>query len=108
MLRQDPAGGALVNTSSQLEPATMAMAWPRFFGFAIGGSLPAALAANWMATAWDQNSALYNAVPGTAILEQIALGWLLDALQLPPESGDAFVTGTTVTDVPAGRLRYLN
>jgi glutamate/tyrosine decarboxylase-like PLP-dependent enzyme len=61
-----------------------------------------------MATAWDQNSALYNAVPATAILEQIALDWLLDVLQLPPESGGAFVTGTTVRNVPAGRLRYLS
>jgi glutamate/tyrosine decarboxylase-like PLP-dependent enzyme len=82
------------------------MAGPIFFSFAIGGSLPAALAANWVATAWDQNSALYNAVPGTAILEQVALGWLLDVLQLPPESGGTFVTDTTVTDAPAGRLRY--
>jgi glutamate/tyrosine decarboxylase-like PLP-dependent enzyme len=78
-----------------------------FFGCAIGRPLPAALAANWMATAWEQNSAPYNAVPGTAILKQIALGWLLNAPQLPPESGGAFVTGTTVTCAPAGRLRYL-
>ena len=61
-----------------------------------------------MATAWDQNSALYNAVPAIANLEQIALGWLLDVLHLPPDSGGAFVTGTTVTNVPAGRLRYLS
>ena len=70
-------------------PATIAMAGPRFFGFVIGGSLPAALAANWLATAWDQNSAFYNVTPATAALEQIALGWLLDVLQLPPESGGA-------------------
>lgn len=82
-------------------PATMAMAGPRFFGFVIGGSLPAALAANWLTTAWDQNSCFYNITPATAALEQIALNWLVDILQLPPESGGAFVTGTTVANFTA-------
>ncbi|MGQ0600348.1 MAG: pyridoxal phosphate-dependent decarboxylase family protein [Anaerolineales bacterium] len=82
-------------------PATMAMAGPRFFGFVIGGSLPAAIAANWLASAWDQNSCLYNVTPATAALEQIALRWLLDVLQLPPESGGALVTGTTVANFTA-------
>jgi glutamate/tyrosine decarboxylase-like PLP-dependent enzyme len=82
-------------------PATMAMAGPRFFGFVIGGSLPAALAANWLATAWDQNSLFYNVTPGTAALEQTALRWLLDVLRLPAESGAAFVTGTTVANFTA-------
>src|SRR5512140_432401 len=53
-------------------PATMGMAGSRFFGFVIGGSLPAALAANWLAGAWDQNSAYYNVTPTTAVLEQVA------------------------------------
>jgi glutamate/tyrosine decarboxylase-like PLP-dependent enzyme len=91
-------------------PATMAMAGPRFFGFVIGGSLPAALAASWLTTAWDQNSAFYNATPATAVIEQIALGWLLDVLKLPPESGGAFVTGATVanfTALAAGRHAVL-
>lgn len=82
-------------------PATMAMAGPRFFGFVIGGSLPAALAASWLATAWDQNSCFYNVTPATAAFEQIALRWLLEALQLPSESAGAFVTGTTVANFTA-------
>ena len=82
-------------------PATMGMAGPRFFGFVIGGSLPVALAANWLASAWDQNSALYRATPGTAYIEQIALRWLLDLLRLPPDCGGAFVTGATVANLCA-------
>ncbi len=79
-------------------PATMAMAGPRFFGFVIGGALPATVAANWLAAAWDQNSGLYNTTPVTAELEQIALNWLLEVLSLPRESGGAFVTGATVAN----------
>ena len=82
-------------------PATAAMAGPRFFGFVIGGSLPVALAANWLTGAWDQNSAYYRATPSTAFIEQVALRWLLDVLQLPPASGGAFVTGATVANLCA-------
>ena len=82
-------------------PATMAMAGRRFFGFVIGGSLPVTLAANWLAGAWDQNSALYNVTPGTAQLEQVALGWLLDLFDLPRTSGGAFVTGATMANFSA-------
>lgn len=82
-------------------PATMAMAGPRFFGFVIGGALPVTLAANWLAGAWDQNSALYNVAPATAVLEQVALRWLLDLLGLPPDTAGAFVTGATVANFTA-------
>lgn len=82
-------------------PATMGMAGPRFFGFVIGGSLPATLAANWLAGAWDQNSALYNPTPGTALLEQVALEWLADIFNLPKGYGGAFVTGATVANFSA-------
>ncbi len=82
-------------------PATMAMPGPRFFGFVIGGALPATVAANWLATAWDQNSGLHTSTPLTAELEQVALGWLLDVLQLPSESGGGFVTGATVANFTA-------
>jgi glutamate/tyrosine decarboxylase-like PLP-dependent enzyme len=79
-------------------PATIASAGPRFFGFVIGGSLPVSLAANWLAGAWDQNSALYRVTPGTARLENIALSWLLEILGLPKGCGGAFVTGATVAN----------
>jgi glutamate/tyrosine decarboxylase-like PLP-dependent enzyme len=82
-------------------PATMAMAGPRFFGFVIGGSLPVALAANWLASAWDQNTGLYISTPVTSALEEVALTWLLDALRLPAECAGAFVTGTTVAHITA-------
>lgn len=79
-------------------PATMGMAGRRFFGFVIGGSLPVTLAANWLAGAWDQNSALYAVTPATAHLEQVALRWLIDLFGLPAGSGGAFVTGATVAN----------
>ncbi len=84
-----------------VSPATMAMAGPRFFGFVIGGSLPASLAANWLAAAWDQNSALFNVTPGTAFVEQLALRWLLEILHLPASSAGAFVTGATMANFTA-------
>ncbi len=82
-------------------PATVATAGGRFFGFVIGGCLPAALAANWLAGAWDQNAGLHVATPVAAALEEISLRWLLDVLKLPPESGGAFVTGATMANFTA-------
>jgi glutamate/tyrosine decarboxylase-like PLP-dependent enzyme len=82
-------------------PATVGTAGARFFGFVIGGSLPAALAANWLVSAWDQNSAFYRVTPGTARIEQIALHWLLDVLHLPATAGGAFVSGATVANFTA-------
>ena len=82
-------------------PATMGIAGPRFFGFVIGGALPAALGANWLASAWDQNAGLFLATPIAALLEEVSLRWLLDALSLPAGCGGAFVTGATVANFTA-------
>jgi len=82
-------------------PATMGMAGRRFFGFVIGGSLPAALAANWLAGAWDQCPGLFVASPIGTVLEEICLNWLLDALKLPAGSAGAFVTGGTMANFTA-------
>jgi glutamate/tyrosine decarboxylase-like PLP-dependent enzyme len=84
-----------------VSPATMAMAGPRFFGFVIGGSLPVALAANWLAGAWDQNAGLYESTPGVARLEEVALRWLIELFELPPATGAGFVTGATMANFTA-------
>src|SRR5262249_31756620 len=76
--------------------AVMAMSGPRFYGFVIGGPLPAALAANWLAGAWDQNAAYFTSSPLVEKVEDVALGWLVDLLGLPAGTGAGFVTGATV------------
>jgi glutamate/tyrosine decarboxylase-like PLP-dependent enzyme len=82
-------------------PATMAMTGGRFFGFVIGGALPVSVGANWLATAWDQNSAMKKITPATARFEAVALEWLLDLFRLPPTAGAGFVTGATMANLTA-------
>lgn len=84
-----------------VSPATVAMAGPRFFGFVVGGSSPVTLATNWLSAAWDQNVHMHAAAPGPARLEQVAIDWLVDVLQLPPGTGAGFVTGATVANFTA-------
>jgi len=90
--------GLLDNIGS---PATVLTAGGRYFGFVIGGSLPAALAANWLAGAWDQNAGLRITSPIASALEQISLGWLLDVLSLPAGAGGGFVSGATMANFTA-------
>jgi glutamate/tyrosine decarboxylase-like PLP-dependent enzyme len=82
-------------------PATVATTGGRYFGFVIGGTLPASLAANWLAGAWDQNAAMAVMSPVAAKLEEIVLAWLLELLGLPQGSGAGFVTGTTMANFSA-------
>src|SRR5579863_7443206 len=82
-------------------PATVATTGGRYFGFVIGGTLPAAVAANWLAGAWDQNAAMQVMSPVAAKLEEIVLAWILEVLGLPSGSGAAFVTGTTMANFSA-------
>jgi len=87
-------------------PATVAQTGGRYFGFVNGGITPAALAARWLADAWDQNAALYVISPTAAVLEDVCEGWLVDLLGLPAGTAAGMVTGTstaTLTGLAAGR-----
>lgn len=75
------------------ERGTIGSTGPRYFGFVIGGSLPVSVAADWLTTAWDQNSGIYAVSPVAAVVEEIAQRWLLELLQLPKQASVGFVTG---------------
>ncbi len=80
------------------EPGLTAMASGRFFGFVIGGTLPAALASDWLVSAWDQNAGLRQVTPTNSAIEDITSGWLLDLLGLPGDCAVGFVTGATLSN----------
>ena len=82
-------------------PATVASAGGRYFGFVIGGALPVAVAANWLAAAWDQNAALPAMSPVAARLHDVVTGWLVDLLDLPPGTVAVFVTGSAMANTAA-------
>jgi glutamate/tyrosine decarboxylase-like PLP-dependent enzyme len=80
------------------EPGLTAMPSGRFYGMVIGGTHPAALAADWLVSAWDQNAVLRAVSPAHAAVEDVASTWLLDLLGLPETSGVGFVTGATMSN----------
>ncbi len=82
-------------------PATVASTGGRYFGFVIGGSLPAAMSAKLLTTVWDQNAGIAIMSPVSSKLEAITGRWLLDMFGLPPESGFGFVTGDTMANFTA-------
>jgi glutamate/tyrosine decarboxylase-like PLP-dependent enzyme len=80
------------------EPGLVATPSGRFFGWVIGGVLPAALGADWLTSVWDQNAGLLVSSPAAAGAERVAAGWLLDLLGLPPAAGVGFVTGAMMAN----------
>lgn len=85
--------------NAAVSPGLMRMHSPRFHGWVIGGAQPAALGADWLVSAWDQNAALRTVTPGVAAAEELAGDWLLDLLGLPPTAEVGFVTGATMANL---------
>jgi glutamate/tyrosine decarboxylase-like PLP-dependent enzyme len=83
------------------DPGLVASAGPRYFGFVIGGSLPAALATDWLTSTWDQNAGLYVISPAAAVAEEVAADWLVELLALPAGTSVGFVTGATMANFTA-------
>src|SRR4051812_38650362 len=79
----------------------VAIPGPRYFGFVIGGAVPASLAADWLTSTWDQNAGLYVGGPAASVVEEIAGAWLADLLNLPRAKSFAFVTGTQMAHATA-------
>ena len=85
-LPEEPVGARAVVDRACVrgaEPGVVAMGSGRYFGFVIGGALPAALAADWLTSAWDQNAGLYAVGAGGSVVEQVTREWLLELLGLP-------------------------
>ncbi|UOQ89529.1 pyridoxal-dependent decarboxylase [Agromyces endophyticus] len=96
-----PAGGeatevVLERLADGVEPGLLGIGSPRFFGWVMGGTQSVALAADWLVSAWDQNTGLRFATPGVAAVEELAGEWIVDLLGLPPGSQVGFTTGATM------------
>lgn len=91
-----PAVDVIEQLAEAADPGLVAMAGPRFFGFVIGGSLPAALAADWLTSTWDQNAGLFAAGPAASVVEEVAGDWLVDLLGLPEGTSIGLTTGCQV------------
>jgi glutamate/tyrosine decarboxylase-like PLP-dependent enzyme len=83
------------------EPGLVASPSGRYFGFVVGGGVPAALAADWLTSAWDQNAGGYVLGASAAVVEEVARGWLAELLGLPPDVSIAYVTGCQMAHVTA-------
>src|SRR4051794_22620647 len=108
--RGRPAAEVVDVLAAAVEPGLMANASGRFFGWVMGASLPTAVAADWLVSAWDQNAGMRDATPGVVGVEEVAAAWLLELLGLPSASGVGFTTGATManfTCLAAARDRVL-
>lgn len=105
-----PAEDVVKHIIDAAKDGLLGCAGGRFFAWVIGGSLPSALASDWLVSSWDQNSALYACSPATSIIEETAGKWILELLDLPQESSFAFTTGCQLahfTGLSAARNKVL-
>jgi glutamate/tyrosine decarboxylase-like PLP-dependent enzyme len=108
--RGEAPGEIVSELAAIADPGLIASAGPRYFGFVIGGSLPSALAADWLTSAWDNNAGLYAIGPSASVAEEVAGRWLIDLFGLPEDSSIGYSTGATMASfvgIAAGRHRVL-
>ena len=91
----------VTHLSGTVEQGLVATAGPRYFGFVIGGSLPAAVAADWLTSVWDQNAFSFVTSPASAAVEETVRSWLIDLFGLAPETSLGFTTGGTMANFTA-------
>jgi glutamate/tyrosine decarboxylase-like PLP-dependent enzyme len=95
------AGGVLRELVERATPGLTSMAGPRFFGWVTGGTLPAALAADWMTSTWDQNAGPATGAPAASAFELQAMRWVVELLGLPEATRGALVSGATMANFSA-------
>jgi glutamate/tyrosine decarboxylase-like PLP-dependent enzyme len=102
-LQEEPLDARVVieELAADADPGIAGMPSGRWYGFVIGGALPAALAADWLTSAWDQNAGLFAPAPAAAIVEEVAGEWLRELFALPEGVSFAFVTGCQMAHVTA-------
>ena len=108
--RGSEANEVVANLARDADPGIVASAGPRYFGFVVGGGIPAALAADWLTSTWDQNGFSFVMSPAASVAEEIAGDWILELLGLPADASVGFTTGVTMasfTGLAAGRHRLL-
>ena len=106
---EDPAT-VVEELAEAAEPGLIGLGSPRYFGFVIGGTLPAALGAEWLTTSWDQIASLYVCGPSASVAEEVSGRWVLELLGLPTDSGFGLTTGGTMANfsgIAAGRHAVL-
>ncbi|HKR55910.1 MAG TPA: aminotransferase class V-fold PLP-dependent enzyme [Gemmatimonadales bacterium] len=87
------AARVVTELARDADAGIVATAGPRYFGFVVGGSLPAALATDWLVSTWDQNAGIYVLSPAASVVEEVAVQWLLELFGLPATASIGFVTG---------------
>jgi glutamate/tyrosine decarboxylase-like PLP-dependent enzyme len=105
-----PARQVIEELAAAADPGLVGTQSPRYFGFVIGGSLDAAVAADWLTSVWDQNGGGYPAGRSASVAEEVACQWLLDLLGLPEDAGVGLTTGCQMahfTCLAAARHRAL-
>src|SRR3954453_20858904 len=94
-----PAAHVIDELVAGANPGIVASAGPRYFGFVTGGALPAALAADWLTSTWDQNAHMWVGSPAAAVVEEVVEDWVLSLLGLPATASVGLVTGAQMANV---------